>query len=281
MLSEMDQLPQCQSKFLCIPAEIRAIIIKLSIGEHTFHISATGNRISSTRCGFERVNSSSSPARRCYDCRSTALPRLPALTGVCRVLYHEANDILYRQTVLSFSTSQSLCTFFASRPLALRSARLVDLKCGPAKHASQTLKLQHRSAIAVLVHQAPSLVEVHFQYGIYYGIRCDKHLFSNFWYHNLCRASRIARFLVCIDLNLDLPGPIGNVVESYSAQQQLETTALCTENALRTLHGTSSKHRGCISKTEVRWLQEVAASSAIRDACSERNGSLFQTPKDS
>lgn len=257
----MDQYCQPQAKLLCIPREIRIKIIRLSFGEHTFHITSEGSH----RCVFKRmsgpeITSERTQSDRCYGCTDAKLERLPGLTGVCRLLFHEANDILYSQTVLSFRSPQVLLDFFSLKPLALRSVRAIQLRCGAAKHNPCALKRRYSSALSFLVRHTSNLSKLYLQFGIYYGIRRDRHLFSNFWYHKLCQIASSSQLQLFLILEINLPGPIGKVIESefetQSAQQRLRAKILCTEEAIRMHSNTLCKPEGRPNKTQMHQLKK-------------------------
>lgn len=261
----MDQRSLSQAKLLCIPTEIRVKILKLSIGEHTVHVRSMRHESYTVECAHRpKMDSGHAQSDQFCNHKATMVKPSPGLTAVCRLLFDEANDILYHQTILSFSSSQVLLDFFSRQKLALRSARCIRLHCGPAKHSSKNLKQLSKSALTFLVCHAASLSELHLQFGMYYGIRLDRHLFSNFWYHKLCDTYLSSRFRLLLEFDVNLPGPVGNVVESEIAKQQIEAKMYYTGKTIHTLLSTLTGQCGRVVKMQVHQLQRESTLSASK-----------------
>ena len=213
--------------FLCLPTELRLIILEFSIGEHIIHVTDD----SRTEC----VHSSTSDITLslCKECLSCASNRrsmgLPGLTSTCRQLCNEATPILYRNTAILFSSTQDLCAFFIRNPSALARIRRVGVKCGPAKHTSVDDKIWGRKAFSLLQRHAVHLEQLLVCFSMYHNVHRDRYLLSNFWFHRLARIRGLFDFSLRVEL--DQLGPLNRGLSSDSLVVQ--TRVQCTEKVLR------------------------------------------------
>lgn len=200
MLSLEEQEYQSTS-FLLLPIEIRLKILAMSIGEHAYHVAASG----SSECSCTALNSGNDKV--CQGCYNTnSQYRLPGLTATCRQLFAEANPLLYRHTVLIFSSTKDLYEFSNRVATALTHVQRVHISCGSAKHTLTSEKLQHRRAFIALRQRALSLSELRIHLMPYYNIDSDRQLLSSFWYHTLCKIHGLSVFSLYISLEMKGPG---------------------------------------------------------------------------
>lgn len=221
-----------------LPVELRVAILKMSIGEHVFHVSTPKDIAPS--CPKAAITHAE-----CYCCNNRGQRYLPAVTTTCRLLFNEANEILYRQTTMIFASTEAIDTFFKDKIPALQHIRCLSLSCGPAKHLSPASKSDKRRAIRLLEKYASNLDQVRLCFNSYHGIHYDQHLLSKFWLHNISRLRGLKHF--SMDINLDPLGPIGiaDVPNVTRARTQLKIEQIESAFRDRVCEPRMQKKHGC------------------------------------
>lgn len=172
----------------------------MSIGEHVFHVSVAMN--------IPHTCSRTAIAHMHFQCCGRSMQRyIAALTATCRLLFNEANEILYQQTTIIFASTRAIDSFFSNRITALQHVRSLSLNCGPAKHLCPKSKSEKRRVMCLLQRHAFNLEELRLCFTSYHGIHFDQQLMSNFWLRNIDRLRGLKHFSV--DIRMDTLGPIG------------------------------------------------------------------------
>lgn len=207
-----------------LPAELRLQILQLSIGEHTFEISAF--EYNEQDCTKIQII-----LRQCFCCSHSKRRNLQALAQTSRLLASEANEIFYRQTRLIFASARAADIFVCTRPTMIRNFRSMTINCGPAKHLPMVQKAHIRRVFSLLQDETCQLTNLHLCFRAYYGIDHDRQLLSNFWHSNVSQFRSLKSFSINIDL--DMLGPIGAAHVSQEDQAKIKCKIRDAESILR------------------------------------------------
>lgn len=197
------------STFLSIPKEIRVMILDICVGTPTIHIMQNG----SSMCNEPHMNICKGPSGCHFHhgtetlvCAGCNKSRLPGISATCRVLYNEVSQVLYRRTLLSFTSSGVFFTFVESRLMhrpivnfCLSYLSRVQLSLGPGKYTSASSQARNCKALWLLAEERCRLRELHIHF------HCSPRALASKWpvtdaiMESLCKFRGLDLFTFTVD----------------------------------------------------------------------------------